>query len=92
MAVHHLGNLDLMELNLFQKTTRSFNVGRPRLGPAYLSTISLMTARHVECRSPSKVSPEKRFESWCRGTDESDVYFESHEDPEDVAFPYIWVS
>jgi hypothetical protein len=81
-----------MELNSFRKTASSFNIGRPHLDPALLSTISLMTAHHVDIRIPFKVSLEKRLESWRRGTDKSDVYFESDEDPEDVAFPYIWVS
>jgi hypothetical protein len=92
MAVHVLGNLDSIELNSLRKTTPSFDVGRPHLDPAWLSTIALMTAHLVDIRCPSKVLLEKRFESWRRGTDESDVYFQSDEDPEDVAFPYIRIS
>jgi len=92
IIVHVLGNLDSIELNSFRKTTPGFDIGRPCLGPAWLSTITMMTARLVGIRCSSKVSLEKRFESWCRGTDESDVYFESDEDPEDVTFPCIRIS
>jgi hypothetical protein len=91
MALHTLGNLDSMELDSFRKIAPSFEVGRPHLGPASLSTMSLVAAHRVEIRTSCKVSLEKRFESWSRGTDESNIYFEGDEDPEDVAFPYMWV-
>lgn len=77
MAMYSLGNLGLIELKSFRKKTPSTEY----LDPAWLSTVSLMTARRVGIHSPFKVSLEKRFESWCRGANESDVYFESDEDP-----------
>ena len=92
MAGQTLGDLDSKELNPLRETSPGFDVDGPRLGPAWLSTISLVAVHRVDGRSPFEVSLEKRFESWRRGTDECDVYFDSDEDPEYVSFPYMWVS
>lgn len=65
MAMPSRRNLDLAELKSFRKRTPRINIGRPHLGGAWLSAISMIIGCRVDSRSSFKVSLEKRFKSWC---------------------------